>query len=238
MKTLLFCLPYAGGSATMYHTWKKDLADHIELHPIELPGHGSRYDEPYAQHFDELLNDVATSILSSLGNHPYVIYGHSMGAVLAYELYYKLVRGGCAPPMQIILSARPAPNSSYLQESKWSQLKDKLLSILPLKDSRIPFEIMQHPKLANQFKNTLQADIQVLSSYRMPAQRTAVECPLIVFAGVKDHIPRSAIEAWEQYTNNNFTIFWFEGDHFFIHSHTTELIAVINNITTLTTFYK
>ncbi|MFD1990032.1 thioesterase II family protein [Paenibacillus nicotianae] len=237
MKTLLFCLPYAGGSATIYHVWRNQLKDHIELYPIELPGHGSRYDEPYAQHFEALLDDVMASICSHLGNHPYVIYGHSMGAVLAYELYYKLVQEGYHPPAQIILAARPAPHSSYSQESKWAQLKDKLLSILPIKDSRIPSEIANYPHLAKQFKNTLSADIQALSFYRIPDQRSIIDCPLIVFAGTKDHIPRSAIEAWEEYTSKRATIYWLEGDHFFIHSHTAELISIINKLT-LATSYK
>jgi surfactin synthase thioesterase subunit len=109
MKTILFCIPYAGGSATVYMQWKQLLGNHIEIYPVELAGRGARYDEPHDPNFTSMMNDLVTQIKPYAENNTYAIFGHSMGAVLAYELYYMLAEEGFPLPVHLFLSGRPAP---------------------------------------------------------------------------------------------------------------------------------
>ncbi len=234
MKTLLFCLPYAGGSATVYHAWRSGLNDHIELCPVELPGRGSRYDEPFASRIEQLVDDLAIRISTQAQQQPYILYGHSMGAVLAYELYHALIRRGCHPPEGIILSGRPAPD--YNKGSRWSDLKERVLSFLPPDDRHMPAEIAAHPQLAAVFKRILQADIQMMSRYQALRQPSSIHCPLIVLAGKQDTIPAAGMEAWQAYAKHSFQVYWVDGDHFFIHSHHSVVLDIINAFTHATAY--
>ncbi|OBY78046.1 hypothetical protein BBG47_18560 [Paenibacillus sp. KS1] len=228
VKTILFCLPYAGASATIYWQWKGQLSPHIELRPVELAGRGARYDEPYAASIADMLKDAVTQIGPQVQEVPYAIYGHSMGAVLAYELYYLLLREGYPPPVHLLLSGRPAPLSDRKRTFSWSSLKQRLLAPLSFPDGRIPAEIKRRPELAAKFKKILNADVRILETYRLDPARPLINCPVTVFAGLNDKINREEIQLWNRHTVHNCEIVWIKGDHFFLHSHMEEVVSVIN----------
>ena len=89
----LFCLPYAGGGASVFRKWKEFLAPNIELFAIQLPGRESRYSEPPIQDLSLLIQEIA-NIIMNFGHCPFAIYGHSLGGSLAFELTLELERKG------------------------------------------------------------------------------------------------------------------------------------------------
>lgn len=87
----LFCIPYAGGSSASYVKWKNSLNEDIQLIPLELAGRGKRISEGHYIDFNQMVDDIFESIISSIHDHtPFAVFGHSMGGYIAYELFEKL----------------------------------------------------------------------------------------------------------------------------------------------------
>src|SRR5689334_10414639 len=107
----LFCLPYAGGSALVYKDWKQFFPASIELVPIEYSGHGKRSNQPLYKDVNAAIDDIYGIISKSIiDGLPYAIYGHSMGAMLAYEVAQRLRDNKMPLPVHIIFSGRGVPH--------------------------------------------------------------------------------------------------------------------------------
>lgn len=228
MKTILFCIPYAGGSATVYMQWKQILGNHIELYPVELAGRGARYDEPHYSNFTSMRNDLAVQIKQYAGNNQYAIFGHSMGAVLAYELNYLLTEEGFPQPVHLFLSGRPAPVQNAGRKGLLSRLVSEKLGELFHKNEGIPVEIAKRPELAKKFRQVLKSDLRIMNSYDFKAKQAKINCPVTIFSGKQDEISETELLAWKDHSNNDCKIIWLNGDHFFLHSRKEELVSVIN----------
>jgi surfactin synthase thioesterase subunit len=228
MKTILFCIPYAGGSATVYMQWKQLLGKHIEVYPVELAGRGARYDEPHDSNFTSMMNDLVTQIKPYAEKNAYAIFGHSMGAVLAYELYYMLAEDGLPLPVHLFLSGRPAPVHHTGRKSFLSKLVREKLGDLFHKYEAIPVEIVKRPELANKFRRVLKSDVRLMNTYAAKPKQAKINCPVTIFSGKHDEISEAELLDWNSHTNNNCKIIWLNGDHFFLHSRKEELVSVIN----------
>ncbi|MCM3439299.1 thioesterase II family protein [Metabacillus halosaccharovorans] len=228
MKTILFCIPYAGDSATIYMQWKQLLGNHIELYPLEPAGRGARYDEPFDTNFTSMTNDLAAQIKQNAKNKQYAVFGHSMGAVLAYELYYLLSEEGFPQPRHLFLSGRPAPVQNNRKKSFLSRLVSEKVGELFQQSGGIPAEIAKHPELARKFKQVLKSDLRIMNTYQYIPKQERVGCPVTIFSGKQDEISEEEILAWKDHSNNDCKIVWVKGDHFFLHSRKEELVSVIN----------
>jgi 4'-phosphopantetheinyl transferase len=99
---VLFCLPYAGGSESIYYKWKRYLKHFIELEPIELKGRGKkRFNETFYESLEEAVDDIFENIKDKIAEDDFAIYGHIMGSLLAYELYYKIGKLNVRKPKHI-----------------------------------------------------------------------------------------------------------------------------------------
>jgi len=228
MKTILFCIPYAGDSATIYMQWKQLLGNHIELYPLELAGRGARYDEPFDSNFTNMRNGLASQIKQYANNKQYAIFGHSMGAVLAYELYYLLSEEGFPEPWHLFLSGRPAPAQSARKNSFLSRFVHEKVGELFQHSRDIPNEISKHPDLAKKFRQVLKSDLRMMNTYDFIPKQEKIKCPVTIFSGKQDDISEEDILAWRDHSNNDFKIVWVKGDHFFLHTRKEELVSVIN----------
>ena len=108
-KIKLFCLPFAGGSATIYNNWSSILSDNIVLCPIELAGRGKRITEKCYENLEEAVNDIYNRIVNDIIDYDYAIFGHSMGALLTYELTQKIMSMGLPAPLHVFFSGRYPP---------------------------------------------------------------------------------------------------------------------------------
>lgn len=88
-KTKLICFPFAGGSSMAFNRWKQYLDSHYELLPIDYPGHGAKGQEPFANDFEKLIDSIYGEIKDTIFKSNYILFGHSMGAWIAYEIYSK-----------------------------------------------------------------------------------------------------------------------------------------------------
>ncbi len=225
----LFCLPYAGGSAMIYSTWRKSMLPGIEVIPIELAGRGGKKDVPF---YKSLAGDGADDIWKQINRHldssPFAIFGHSMGALFAYEVGCRMRAEGRRAPAHMFLSGREAP---HLKGS------DKNVHLLPdsefqeeiLKLGGTPKELFEQEELARLFLPILRADYRLVETYEpSPSNRSEpLDCDMTVLWGAGDHYALEDAEQWRHYTKRQCRVEAFQGNHFFIHSHKQQVIDLV-----------
>ncbi|MBO3287484.1 alpha/beta fold hydrolase [Paenibacillus sp. FSL M8-0228] len=225
----LFFIPYAGGSASVSFKWKKSLLPQIKLVPLELAGRGIRSGEPLKESIEEMSEDLMHKISEEIApGNPYAIYGHSMGTMISFELYYKLVAGGYGKPAHLFVSGGRAPhvprNSSWLHDLPADQFRTHLQRYGQLSEA-----IFDNQELYDYFMPVLRADFKAVELYKYTAKAALLHCPITALTGMTDNtVTLQDAEAWAQHTDQQFRMFTFEGGHFFIHDEVERITHIIN----------
>lgn len=211
----MFCFHYAGGGAAVFRGWQADLPGEIEVCPIQLPGRESRLREPSFQRLDPILQELP-AVLQPLMDLPYVFFGHSMGAIISFELSLRLRRMGWRLPLQLLLSGRRAPHRKDtdppLHDLPDEEFKRELRQL-----EGTPQEVLEHPELMELLTPLLRADFAVCETYEHDTQEPPLDLPVSVFGGLTDHkVGKEDLEAWRQYTRGTFKLRMFAGNHFFL----------------------
>jgi medium-chain acyl-[acyl-carrier-protein] hydrolase len=223
-KGRLFCLPYAGGGAVAYHLWKDRISEHYDLVQIHLPGRESRLREPPATRVNGLVPKLARELIPWM-DRPFAIFGHSMGALIGYELARELRSVHGMQPDHMFVSGFRAPHlpaREKLMDLPDAQFIQRLRAY-----GGIPEIIIQNPELMEIFLPILRADFQVLDTYTyQPAE--PLNCPLTAFGGNRDpNISSDEVEAWHTQTSDEFACRFLPGGHFFINESRDSLLDCI-----------
>jgi medium-chain acyl-[acyl-carrier-protein] hydrolase len=222
----LFCFPYAGGGAQIYHKWHTGLPKSVEVCPVQLPGRGNRImDPPYTQ-LMPLVRAVATAILPSL-DKPFIFFGHSMGAMIGFELTRLLRKHYALQPLHLFVSGRTAPQISVTDPLTYNLPEQEFLEDLhQLKGT--PKELLENAELMQFMLPLLRADFEVCQTYSYVAG-PPLTCPLTIFGGLQDEkIGYDNFAAWKEQTSNQFLLRMFPGDHFFINSAQSLLLETLS----------
>lgn len=223
----LFCFPYAGAGSSMFSSWAHQLPSEIELHLVHLPGRDKRIREPLQVDLFPLVKSMSEAMYPLL-DKPFAFFGHSMGALLSFEVARHLRRGHSLLPNHLFISSRwppqlPDPNAHLYQLSEHDFLKatESLYGSLP--------EIIkQDPEVLKLFLSIMRADLTMLGTYQYD-QETPLDCPISVFGGVQDpSVTEEELKAWQQQTTTSFNLKMFPGDHFFIQSSRPTIIKDIS----------
>jgi len=221
----LFCFPYAGASSVVFRDWPEKLPAEVEVCLVELPGRGRRMREPL---HDRLLPLVQTT-LAGLQPHldkPFAFFGHSMGAVISFELARALRRHRLAAPRHLFVSGNSAPQLPG-QERPLHNLPDPEFLAELRRLNGTPAEVMQHAELMQLLLPILRADFAVCETHLCAAE-PPLDCPITAFGGREDHRVRPEdLAAWQQQTTATFTLHLLPGDHFFIHSAQARLLELL-----------
>jgi surfactin synthase thioesterase subunit len=178
----LICLPYAGGSAATYRGLQGQLPD-IDVHAVELPGRGTRWNEPAHSDMDALL-DYLQHALGRYLDQPFALLGHSMGAAIAYELACRLAGPRRANLRQLFLGACSAPGHARHRQ-RLQDLDDDAFA-LALRDlGGTPPEVLENADLMRLVTLTLRADFTLIENYRA-VERCPMDTPITCFAGSED----------------------------------------------------
>lgn len=223
----LYCLPYAGASASIYHAWRRELPSWIEVSPLELPGRGQRYAEAPQNDAHELARSLAAQLAGQL-DRPYALFGHSMGALLAYELSHALRERRLPAPLRLFASGCPAP-SRRERQGRFTRLSDaELINTLQELDGTPP-ELLADPELMALFLPVLRADFQLCARYQPRIARPSLDCALTVFAGRADACTAdaSSLQAWRGETTGAFALEMVDGGHFFLHEQRARLLTIL-----------
>lgn len=219
----LYCLPYAGCSARVYDSWQANLPEFVNLRPVELPGRGSRWPEPAISDLAELLDDLSAA-MTDARTSPYVVFGHSFGGVIAYELVRHLAALEFPAPRCLVVSGCPAPHLATPAETT-HDLSDEDLT-QRLRDLKgTPPELLDNAELMELYIPIIRADYVMLDNYRPPPP-DRLDCPILAFYGDGDaEAEKPSIEPWADYTTRTFTLEQVTGDHFFLHAAEDEIVA-------------
>ncbi|MGZ3237415.1 MAG: thioesterase II family protein [Burkholderiaceae bacterium] len=222
----LFCFPYAGGSAAIYHQWPSHVSTDIELLAIQYPGRATRLREPLRKNLNLLLDDIEQAITPLL-NKPFAFFGHSMGATVAYELTRRLYAGQKPLPMHLFFSGRSAPHLPAVKPPVHN-LPDKefLESMRNLNGT--PAELLEHSELMELMLPIIRTDFQLLETWEHQAS-PPFNIPVSVFGGLADDgVPLENLDAWAACTTGKMKRHMFPGDHFFLHQQYPAMLNIIN----------
>ena len=222
----LFCFPYAGGGASVYRQWSALLPDNLELCPIQYPGREERLQETLYTD----LSALVAALLPDLRPHldkPFAFFGHSMGAVLAYEVARQLQQQGDPEPVHLLLSARAAPQiTSKSVPMRFLDDQNFMTELHRLYDA-VPEVIRQNTELQELFLPILRADVSLLETHEYIAGER-LNCPISVFGGEQDRsVTAEALAAWSEQTKAAFSQQLFLGEHFYINDARETLIVAI-----------
>ncbi|MFC5861904.1 thioesterase II family protein [Acidicapsa dinghuensis] len=213
----MFCFPHAGGGSTVYYPWNRSLPPFVQVCPIVLPGRENRVSEPSIDDFSMLLASITRHLRPWL-DLPFVVFGHSMGALLAFEWVRELRRNHCPMPGWLFLSGRCAPQTPPISSPLHNKPDEEFLSELNERYRGIPDEVLSNPELLEFYLPILRADIGVIESYRYQEQEP-LSIPITVFAGADDtSISWNEIMDWKLHTSARFQTQILPGGHFYPHN--------------------
>ena len=228
----LLVLPCAGASATMYLRWRRLLPAWVRLVPVELPGRGGRIGEPYVDDCDTLVARLCDEHAGAMAGR-YALFGHSMGALLAYGMAQRQRALSRPLPCALFASASPAPSRRDPQRYAGKQDDAALIADLR-RQGGTPEAVFGSAELLRLTLDTLGADYRVCASFRhappagaSPALPLPLPLPLHVLAGRDDDIEAERLEAWRREAGAAFTLDWFDGGHFFIRQHEAQALAAV-----------
>ncbi len=209
----LFCLPHAGAGAAGYYRWKRLLPSTIAVCPVQLPGRERRLTEPAVTEAKALVSHVLAATRDFLAE-PYAVFGHSMGALLAYEFARQIAAAGLPGPTWLIVSGRNAPQLAPPHQGLHLLGDQAFLEALRQRYGGSQDEVLADPDLRALFLPVLRADLQVVETYAAEAL-PKLSCPVAAFAGEQDHsVTDAGLEAWAKVTNAGASWERLPGDHF------------------------
>jgi medium-chain acyl-[acyl-carrier-protein] hydrolase len=222
----LFCFPYAGAGVSIFRSWPDSLTADVEVCPVQLPGRGTRLMEPPFNRLSPLIDALAQALLPLL-DKPFAFFGHSLGALVSFELARQLRRHYAVQPVRLFISADRAPQIPNRDPPVHSLPEGEfLLELSRLKGT--PREVLEDEELRQIMLPLLRADFAVYETYRYLTE-PPLNCPISAFGGLQDErVIHSDLEAWRDQTCASFSLRMFPGDHFYLNSTPPVLIRVIS----------
>lgn len=226
-KLNLFCFPYAGGGAQIFHNWQKAFppSTGVQVWPVQYPGRGSRLREKPFTRCASLVEALAPAVLP-LTDRPFALFGHSMGATIAFELARLLREHHGREPAQLFVSGRRAPQVPE-EEPATHHLPDPEFIVELRRLNGTPAEVLDHPELMQLMLPVIRADFTLTQTYTYtPAP--PLSCPISIFGGLDDQdVTREHLAGWCEQTEGQCSMRMFAGNHFFLQSAEGTILEVV-----------
>jgi medium-chain acyl-[acyl-carrier-protein] hydrolase len=222
----LFCFPYAGGGASIFNTWPRGLPAEVEVVGVQPPGREARIGETPIGNLHELADAIHRE-LTPLLDRPFVLFGHSNGGLMAFELARRLRRAGGPMPQLLVASGRPAPQLADEEPPIHALPYGEFIDALR-RYNGTPEEILANAEIMELLEPVLRADFSLGETYRYDAE-PPLDVPITAFGGERDdEVPREQVEAWREQTTGEFRMQMFPGDHFFLNSDRPQVLAALS----------
>jgi medium-chain acyl-[acyl-carrier-protein] hydrolase len=220
----LVTFPHAGGGPGTYARWDRALEPDVELWHVTLPGRAARAREPFARDWDVLVDELAAAIADDVPG-PVALFGHSLGALLAFEVARRLTRTG-RPPAHLIVSGRPAPDSAPKLEVP--ETDDELLRLIHRAYGGVPDQVRASREVLDYFLPILRADLELASDYAM-RPGTELTCPITAMTGDADPTsPPAGLERWARQTGAGCEYRVLPGGHFYLADQEPAALSTIS----------
>jgi surfactin synthase thioesterase subunit len=222
----LFCFPYAGIGASAFRLWPAALPADVEVVAIQLPGRETRLREKCLADMPSVIDHLLPELRARL-DLPCVLFGHSMGATLAWATARALAQAGVPPPLHVIVSGRRAPRLADPEAPLRHLSDEQFVTEIDRRYGGIPAQVMADRDLMALLLPALRADIAALETYRQ-GEAAPLACPLTVFGGQQDaRAPVAQLEAWREETSGPFQLRIFPGGHFFLNTGRAAVLAEV-----------
>jgi medium-chain acyl-[acyl-carrier-protein] hydrolase len=223
----VFLFPYAGGTADVYRGWQRWFSEEIDLCLVHLPGRGRSIGEQAFTRLPLLVKWVADRIEPEI-KIPYVLYGHSMGALISFELAREVGHRHHRGPQHLLVSGRRAPQWPASEPLTFNLPHDHFIEELR-KLNGTPQEVFDTPELLRVFLALLRADFETVETYEYQSGEP-LSCPITVYRGIDDaHISEESCSAWQKETSSTCQVRVCNGDHFFVREPGPEFIAAFRS---------
>ncbi|MFI6416255.1 thioesterase II family protein [Streptomyces sp. NPDC050842] len=221
----LFCLPHGGADGSAFRHWQGAVGPGIEVVPVRLPGRGVRMAEPAERSIVRLGELLAGPIAGRADDLPYVLFGHSMGALLAYELALAL-QDGPNPPAAVVVSGSVPPHVPRSTPAMHRLADEEFIRRLGALGG-IPTELLAEEEWLELFLPVLRADFEAAETYRSRGTLSA-GVRLIALGGSDDPAaPPTEVERWRE-LGTDVTVRTFTGGHFFPFESSDQVLALVS----------
>ncbi|MFI6641765.1 thioesterase II family protein [Streptomyces sp. NPDC050504] len=212
----LLCLSFCGGGTAPFRSWADALPDDVELALYCYPGREARFTVPFARDWEELLGDAVAAV-RTVAARPYVLFGHSMGAWVAFDLARRVEGAGAfAPPLALVASAAEAPSRVRAGAHTTPCVHDTDAALLDWMGTsgQLPEAVRAEPEMMQIALELFRADLRVVDTYRF-APHDRVRTPVQVLYGEDDDVDAGAVERWRALTDGGLTADALPGGHFY-----------------------
>ncbi|HEU5025508.1 MAG TPA: alpha/beta fold hydrolase [Spirillospora sp.] len=222
----LICLPCAGGGATAYRSWVRELAGAgVDVWPVQLPGRENRFEEDLPGSMEDLVEELLDELGPALRAAPYALFGHSMGASIALALAFGARARGLPAPVRLFPSAGRPPNRPDPDPPAHSLPKAAFAERLRAYDAGSL--LLREPELLDMFLPKLRGDFALFENFR-PPDEAPLDCPFTVLGGLDDaSVPAALLPAWADYTRGAFEVRLVAGGHLFLDSARDAVVRLV-----------
>lgn len=227
-KVRLFCFPYAGSGASIFRDWHSHLPEQVEVVGIQLPGRENRFSEERFTGLETVVQALR-GVISNMADKPCYFFGHSLGALIAFELTRLLQRERLPSPFHLVVSGTPAPQLPRRDEPL-HLLDDDSFQKRVAEFNGTPKALLQDAELMTLFVPVLRDDFTICETYRHDDD-TLLQCPLTALGGDWDtDVAIEDLAAWSEAAGSGFEYYTFPGDHFFIHPNKAKVGELLASI--------
>lgn len=223
----LFCLPHAGGSASAYGPWIGRVPG-VAVLPVQPPGRESRYREPAYERMEPLVDELASVVLEHVGEHrPYAVYGHSHGALVAFEVLREVRRRGGHLPVRLFVSGAPAPQCGLDDGPPVTAMSRADLVTMMRRLGGTPEWLLSDPSALDMVLPAIRGDFSVREAYGY-VDEAPLDVPLTVLASTAD--PRVSVDRqarWAEQTTAGCTVETLPGGHFAVFEQAARTHAAV-----------